>query len=141
MTRIALAAVLSLLVGCATIFAPGPDLVPVDSQPAGASVFLDGRPAGTTPTILVVDRHDAGLIRIELAGYEPLLLDLHKEFNPPTLLNVFLLGGVVIGVAVDAITQNLGRYPEEPVFVRLVARYDDGHEITLDRPLEVARAP
>lgn len=142
MTRVAPAVVLSLvLAGCATLFAPGPDLVPVDSEPAGARVYLDGRLVGATPTIVVVNRKDAGLLRIELPGYEPLTLDLDKEFNPPTLLNVFLLGGMVIGFAVDAITQDIGRYPEAPVFVRLVATYDDGREVTLERPLEVARGP
>jgi hypothetical protein len=141
MVRIALAAFLAFLTGCATLFAPGPDPIPVYSEPAGARVYLDGRPMGATPTIVMVNRKDAGILRIELPGYEPLVLDIDKEFNPPTLLNVFLLGGMVIGFAVDAATQNLGRYPEEPVFVRLVARYDDGREVTFDRPLELARGP
>lgn len=143
MARVALAAVLSLgLAGCATIFAPGPDLVPVDSDPGGARVFLDGRLVGQTPTIVVVQRRDAGILRVELDGYEPLTLDIDKEFNPPTLLNVFLMPAFWVGFAVDAITQDIGRYPDDPVFVRLVARYADGREVVvLERPLVAARAP
>lgn len=46
----ALAASLLLVVsGCATMFTPGIQAVPISSVPEGAEVFIDGEFAGTTP--------------------------------------------------------------------------------------------
>ena len=43
----------------------------VDSRPAGANVFVDGKPAGKTPLVLESLRLGDHGIRLELEGYRP----------------------------------------------------------------------
>ena len=43
----------------------------VDSRPAGAQVWLDGRPAGVTPLLLPNVSVGTHSVRIELTGYRP----------------------------------------------------------------------
>ncbi len=43
----------------------------VDSQPAGATVFVNGQPAGRTPLVLSSLPVGSRAIRIELSGYRP----------------------------------------------------------------------
>ena len=122
-TRLALALPLLLsaaLMGCATLFAPGPDMVPVRTTPSGATVYLDGMEAGRTPCIVAVPRSSEGLFRFELAGYEPVTVDRDKVCNGLTALN--LLGGWItmpLFFAIDAFTGNIGKYSTKPLHVEL----------------------
>ncbi len=65
--------VLVLLIGtagCATLFAPEEQAVPVRSQPAGAEVFLDGERVGRTPLILTLRREGTYRLRLVHGGQE-----------------------------------------------------------------------
>jgi hypothetical protein len=109
-----------LSAGCATIVAHGPDLVPVNSNPEGAQVSVDGSVVGTTPTIVALRRKGHGFLVIELAGYQTAIVDVDKSLNPWVFGNILLAGpGLVIGLPVDLITGNQGRYPTEPILVEL----------------------
>jgi hypothetical protein len=58
------AAAIVLLSGCAALFAPDPQPVPVDTRPPGAGVYVDGEYRGTTPLTLELDgraTHDVTL--------------------------------------------------------------------------------
>jgi len=50
-----LSVVLALASGCAAMYNPNPQAVPVDSVPVGASVFAAGAFMGVTPLILDLD--------------------------------------------------------------------------------------
>ena len=120
LTIVILAAFALLAMGCATLFAPGPDMVPLYTEPPGAAVKLDGMHVGRTPCIVPVPRSSEGVLTFELAGFEPATVDLNKVVNGPTLLN--LLGGYVtipVFFFIDIVTGNIGKYSTEPMRVVL----------------------
>jgi hypothetical protein len=90
-----------LFQGCATMIDGPTQKVHVNSEPAGAKVFVNGRPIGNTPATAVVSRWGMHRVRIEMAGYKPLEVSLEKKFNDYAGDNI-LLGGVWI--VVDAVT-------------------------------------
>lgn len=122
---IAAVGVVALLVsGCATIVAPGPDLVPISSKPPGAMVYVDGVPVGVTPVTVPLKRSGSGQIRIELEGYEPVFVTQDKVFNGWFLGNI-LIGGL-IGIIVDVATSNVTKHSTDPVMVVLRPIERDG---------------
>ena len=117
--------IFALLVGCATILQPGPDLIPVDSSPLkGAKIYLDNLLVGFTPTVIYVPRASECVIRIELEGYETVTIDRDKNLNGWFLGNI-LIGGI-IGITVDLIAHNQGGYSEQPISVELKATTASG---------------
>ncbi|MEW6509293.1 MAG: PEGA domain-containing protein [Bacteroidota bacterium] len=120
---------LLVFVGCATILQPGPDRIPVDSIPIkGAKVYLDGQLVATTPTTIDVPRKSECVIKIEMDGYEPIVIDRDKKLNGWFLGNL-ILGGV-IGMTIDLIGHNQGGYSEEPIVVELKAKTASGETKT-----------
>src|SRR5690349_21019844 len=103
------------LTGCATIVAGGPDVVLVDSKPDGATVTLDGYPVGKTPCQVSVKRDSEGIFGVEAPGYRKTLVDRDKVLNGWFIGNI-LFGGV-IGMGVDLLTHNQGKYGSDPLFV------------------------
>ena len=111
-----------LSTGCASIVSQGPDYVPVSSTPAGAKVSLDGVDVGKTPLIVPFQRTCEGVLRFELQGYETATLDVDKVLNGWFLGNAlwFPIWPVVpLGVAVDLLGSNQGKYPTTPIHVNL----------------------
>ncbi len=109
-------------VGCASTFAAGPDWVPVNSTPQGADVKLDGVRVGKTPLVLPLARSSDGVLDFELAGFEPLKLDLDKVLNGWFMAN-FLWGWLFpIGMGVDVVSGCAGKYSTDPVHVELVPK-------------------
>jgi len=114
----AVAAILALaLTGCATLVNPGPDEVMVRSTPAGADVYVDGYPAGRTPTLVSLARSGIGEIRLQMQGYETFVFRQRTELNP-WLLGNLCLGGL-IGLVVDLATGNHRRFLEDEFHVTL----------------------
>jgi hypothetical protein len=103
--------------GCATMFAGGPDLVPVSSKPDKARVFLDGVAVGVTPCTIEIKRTSEGVIRVEAPGYSPTTIDRDKVVNGWFFANV--ISPWLVGVPVDLVTSNQGKYSTDPVFVEL----------------------
>jgi hypothetical protein len=111
-----LVALLSASGGCATIMAGGPDLIPVNSNPPGAAVFVDGQQVGVTPMTVSLDRsRSQGNIRIEMPGFAPVIVQRHKEINGWFWANL-CLGGLV-GIVVDLITGDIKRFDDTPIAV------------------------
>jgi len=126
---------LFIWLGCATILQPGPDRIPVDSVPKkGAKVYLDGQLVGVTPTTVSVPRKSDCVIRIELEGYEPIVIDRDKKLNGWFLGNI-LLGGL-IGMTIDLIAHNQGGYSEEPIVIELKAVTKHGESKTIFIPMK-----
>ena len=109
MIRAALVASI-LCFSCASIVAPGPDVVPVTSEPAGAEVYLNGELCGVTPTQLVVPRGHRGSDVVELRHGA-----LRSTVDVPGVLNGWIFGNVllggIIGIVVDGITGNSWKVP------------------------------
>jgi hypothetical protein len=90
---------------CATIIHGSSQDLAISSNPSGATVTVDGQPAGKTPVIAKLGRGDTHKIRIELPGYEPYETAVTKSVSGWVWGNV-LFGGL-IGLAVDAISGGL----------------------------------
>ncbi len=93
------------LSGCATITGgTAPQKIKVVSNPPGATVIVDGRPCGISPTILSLNRKVEHRIQLEKDGYMPAEADLKPRINPWIFGNV-VVGGL-IGVVVDLATDS-----------------------------------
>ena len=123
-----LASVLAIAVtasGCATIFAGGPDHVPVSTNPPGATVFVDNVPVGTTPMMVTLNRdHSGGVIRIEMAGFAPVTVVRAKDIQGWFWVNVCLLS--LLGVIVDVATGDFKAFDDTPIAIGLTPAYGPG---------------
>lgn len=107
-----------VVTGCATIMARGPDHVPVTTNPPGATVFVDNVPVGQTPMTVTLDRkRNAGLIRIELYGFAPVVVMRAPKINSWFWANLWLGG---IGTMIDLATGNIKSFDETPISVGLM---------------------
>lgn len=108
--------------GCASLLSPGPDFVAVGSMPPGAKVRLDGVAVGYTPMILPIDRRSDGVLSFELAGHKTETVDLDKVLNGWFVGNLLWLPiwpVVPLGMVVDLVGSNQGKYSTRPVTVEL----------------------
>jgi hypothetical protein len=90
----------------------------VNTEPEGARVKLDGQPVGITPMTVAFPRKAEGVLTFELAGYETRELDVDKVAHGWIFGNI-LIGGL-IGVMVDFITSNQGKYSTDAIYIELM---------------------
>ena len=89
--------------GCATMANGTTQRIRVTSDPPGASVFLYGRPVGTTPTQITASRRSREpVIGIEKEGFQPAAYRLERREDWSTVL-----WDVALGVAVITATGRL----------------------------------
>ena len=98
------------LTSCATISHGKYQNVAFNSEPAGASVWVNQKLMGTTPALVCLDRSKPYSIQIALDGYKPYNAQLFPTLSGWVFGNI-VFGGV-IGVAVDAVTGSM--YKLEP---------------------------
>lgn len=93
--------ILAALSGCATIFKGKSADVRVNSTPAGAEVYINEISRGTTPQTLSLKRNDDYLLEFRKDGYEPVRIEVKKDFDIGTTIvgNIFSWG--IIGILVD----------------------------------------
>lgn len=114
---LALACVASTLAGCATLFAGGPDEIPVTTNPPGAYVYVDGEIVGQTPMIVTLDRRrNVGDIRIYYPGFQPVQINRYKSVNGWIVGNLFL---GIWPVIIDFITGDWQHFDDHPVAIGL----------------------
>lgn len=92
------------LIGCASMFGDNSRVVSVNSQPAGATIKIDGRTYGQTPTVITLPTYIYGGKEIELHkdGYTDVTIPVNAEFQFVGLLNIlFPLGFVIDGADGD----------------------------------------
>ena len=100
---LASAAILLYMTGCATIFRGSAQDVSVTSSPGGASVYVNGNSAGTTPCTVKLKRSESHVVRVELDGYRPYEVQLDKKLDIGwTVVSLWLGAGG--GLIIDAIT-------------------------------------
>lgn len=109
---------LVVLTGCATIMHGSNQHVDFDSTPPGASVTVDGKVVGTTPTGAELDRGSEHDVVISLQGYTPFEMHLSRGVDGWFFANL-LLGGV-IGLVVDASNGSMYKLDKDRVSVMLV---------------------
>jgi hypothetical protein len=101
--------------GCATIMAPGPDQVPIQTNPPGAMVFINGRPIGQTPIIAALDRSvDVTDIRIMAQGFQPVDIVRYKVINGWFWANFCL---AIMPMVIDLVTGDVKRFDDTPIAI------------------------
>jgi hypothetical protein len=113
-----LIAALGLLAsGCATIVKGTTQDIPISSDPAGARISIDGRPSGTTPTKVTMDRKHSHMVTIEQENYEVENVAITNSMGGAVAGNI-ILGGLV-GWGVDAVSGAQYNLHPDTVSVRL----------------------
>ncbi len=92
--------------GCATVVNGPTESICVVSRPSKAQLFLNGHAIGATPQTVTVSRWGFHRLRVELPGFEPAEIPLHKTVNELAPWNL-LIGFVpiVIDVVTGAVFQ------------------------------------
>lgn len=85
--------------GCASVVNGPTQVVPVTSNPQGATVILDAAPAGVTPCNVALARTCDHLLTLRMDGYEEKELELHRTASPWVYGNIFL--GGLVGIFAD----------------------------------------
>jgi hypothetical protein len=83
----------------------GSQEVGISSQPTGATITVDGQPAGKTPVTAKLSRKDIHRVAITLEGYQPFEITTMRKTSGWVWGNI-IFGGI-IGLAVDAISGGL----------------------------------
>lgn len=100
---LALAALsLSSLSACGALFNGGPANVTVNSNPAGAEVWVDGTNRGVTPATLQLSKGQNHTVTLRRPGYQETTVMLNRKLST-TYLILDVLGGLV-PIIVDAAT-------------------------------------
>jgi hypothetical protein len=107
--------------GCATIFSAGPDQVPINTNPQGATVFVDNVPVGQTPLLVSLDRtRNTGVLRIELPGFAPVIITRSKSINGWFWANLCV---GIVGIVIDLATGNVQGFDDAPIAIGLTPAY------------------
>lgn len=117
MNRASVAPLLALT-GCATLFAGGPDHVPVMTNPPGAYVYLNGYPVGQTPMELVLSRDQPASIQIYLPGFAPVQMFRGKELNGWFIGSILLIP-LIVPLVVDLVTGDYRRFEDGAIAIGL----------------------
>jgi len=102
MKRIVLTAILAS--GCATAFKAKTTQVSVTSNTPGATVIVDGKPAGVTPLNVELSNKDDSVITVQAGGKEESCKMSSGASTGWIVADVFLTTGV--GLIVDWATHN-----------------------------------
>lgn len=107
----------AVLWACATIMHGSSQEVSINSQPTGATVAVDGQPAGVTPVVSHLRRKDTHRITVTMDGYQPFELATTRSTSGWVWGNI-VFGGL-IGLAVDAISGGLYNVKPDQVQAQL----------------------
>jgi hypothetical protein len=99
---LALIALTSFSVGCASIVKGTTQAIPVSSNPNGADVTLDGNKVGQTPVSVEVKRKSDHLMTISKPGYESENIAITRNLGGAVFGNI--LAGGLVGWGVDAVS-------------------------------------
>jgi hypothetical protein len=131
MRKIALLGCLQLA-ACATVMNRGPVIVPIESEPPGATVTYISANVGITPCSVAMGNH-CSQVTLSMPGYQDQVVEVGRGTNGWVLGNL-LLGGVV-GMAVDSASGASGVICSKPVVVALTP-LDEPKADVWTRPVE-----
>lgn len=119
--RISACALLAVLSGCATIMTPLNYAVPIDSDPPGATVKLDGAALGKTPCTVSLRRNGGKgrTVLLELDGHHPREAKIRAQGNGWIVGN--LLFGGPLGLIIDLAGGSYYGLSDKPIRVPMVA--------------------
>ncbi len=105
---------------CCSIFNGSSQDVGISSNPAGATVTINGAYKGVTPLALDLKRSDNHLVTIEKEGYETFSQTLTKSTSGWVWGNI-VFGGL-IGLGVDAITGSINKLEPEQINAQMTPK-------------------
>ncbi len=113
---ILLAAMMLFMTSCATLFTGTKDSIRFNTEPQGATIYIDGIEQCKTPCTLKVKRsiNDTG-VEFKLDGFETRLITLSTEFNVVSILNF----GNLLGWGIDAISGAVMKYDRKAYDITL----------------------
>jgi len=104
------------LSSCATLFTGTKDRITFNSNPSGATIYIDGVEQCKTPCAMNVTRSiNDNDVEFKLDGYETKLITLSKEFNVVSVVNL----GNLIGWGVDALSGAVMKYDRKTYDITL----------------------
>ncbi len=107
LSTILLAATMLFMTSCATILTGTNDRITFNSNPSGATIYIDGVEQCKTPCTMNVTRSIGDTdVEFKLDGYETRLITLSKEFNVVSILNL----GNLLGWGIDAVSGAVMKY-------------------------------
>src|SRR3977135_427038 len=110
-----------LCVSCATITRGVHDKLYVQSEPSGAAVQLSTGERGVTPAKFIKGRKENFTLTFTKPGYIAQTVKVESKFSPTggTAMAGNILGSVVVGVGVDAMSGATSSLYQNPVVVHL----------------------
>jgi hypothetical protein len=114
---LAVALVIAVLPGCASIVNGKTQSVSFQSTPSGATVALSGMPIGTTPISTVVQRKNDQTLTVSKEGYKTFSTKMNTKIEPWFWGNI-LIGGI-LGSVTDAVTGAMYEYEPGQYLVTL----------------------
>jgi hypothetical protein len=117
---LAMAMVACTLASCGTIVNGTMQSVYVQSDPAGAEVWVNGVQRGQTPCELQLERKNEYELEFKKKGYAPTSAHVRKE--PSGWVCGNLLFGGIVGILVDAISGGVWNLAPEHVNVHMEKR-------------------
>ncbi len=110
------ATIMLFVTSCATLFTGTKDRLTFNSDPSGATIYIDGIEQCTTPCTMRVKRNiNETDVEFRLDGYETRLITLSKEFNIISILNL----GNLLGWGIDAVSGAVLKYDRKTYDITL----------------------
>lgn len=104
---ILLATTVLFMTSCATLFTGTKDRITFETNPAGATIYIDGVEQCKTPCTMLVKRSlNDTYVDFKLDGYETKMIRLSNEFNVVSVINL----GNLFGWAIDAVSGAVMKY-------------------------------
>jgi hypothetical protein len=95
-----ISSMMAMLGGCASVAGDNSKIVHVSSKPAGAKVYVNNIPMGTTPTQIAVNNTwSPTLVTFKKKGYEDTNAQVNTAFQPIGILNVLFWPGFIVDAA------------------------------------------
>ncbi len=95
---------ISLLASCATVFARDTREVMITSNPPGAEIMVNGRPAGMTPARIPVNDHERLEVTMSMPGYKPAGCYINTSVGAVWVIVDLVLFYTIVPLVIDLVT-------------------------------------
>jgi hypothetical protein len=106
--------------GCATTIRGQQQYVPINSDPVGAQVKINGASKGYTPVVVPISRRDVPIVTIESDGYKTYEIALNRTRAPWGMLNLLFGPFAWFGLIPDLIMDANVTFEPETIDIKLV---------------------
>lgn len=108
--------IMLFMTSCATLFTGTKDRITFNTNPSGATIYIDGVEQCKTPCTMKVKRSISDTdVEFKLDGYETRLITLSKEFNVVSVINL----GNLLGWGIDALSGAVMKYDRKTYDITL----------------------